>query len=116
VLWGELSAAGWLDILPLRMMRLRDVGLPEDSNDRVIWRYAQANLCLLFTNNRKMLEPDSLEQTIRDENTLTSLPVLTVGSADRLSERAYREECIERLLEIVIYLEDYKGVGRMFVP
>ncbi|MBI4675141.1 MAG: ACP S-malonyltransferase [Chloroflexi bacterium] len=110
-LWGELSEEGWLELLPLRLMGFRDVGLPEDSNDREIWRYAQAHRCLLFTNNRKMLDPDSLEQTIRDENTSTSLPVLTVGNADRLTERVYREECMLRLLEIAIYLDDYLGVG-----
>lgn len=115
-LWGELVEQGWLELVSLRMMSLRDVGLPQDSNDREIWRYAQAHQCLLFTNNRKMLEPDSLEQTIREENTSTSLPVLTVGNADRLTERVYREQCISRLLEIAISLEDYLGVGRLFIP
>ena len=116
LLWGSLTATGWLDILPLRLMSLRETGLPDDNNDREIWRFAQAHQCLLFTNNRNMSDQDSLEQTIREEITVTSLPVLTVGSADRLTERVYREECIERLVEIIVYLDDYRGVGRLFLP
>ena len=59
---------------------------------------------------------DSLEQTIREENTTISLPVLTIGDFDRITERAYREDCAARLLEIAVYLDDYRGVGRLFIP
>ncbi len=71
---------------------------------------------LLLTDNRSMKEQDSLEQTIREENTPTSLPVLTIGSVDRLDERVYRERCVERLLEIGLNLDDYLGTGRIFIP
>lgn len=60
--------------------------------------------------------PDSLEQTIREENTATSLPVLTIGRTDRMIEPAYRQVCAARLLEIVLYPEDYVGAGRVFIP
>jgi hypothetical protein len=63
-----------------------------------------------------MKDEDSLEQTIRQENTLTSLPVVTIGSVGRLSNREYREQCAARLVEIALYLENYKGVGRIFIP
>jgi hypothetical protein len=63
-----------------------------------------------------MVGPDSLEQTIREENTPTALPVLTIGRIERLDERAYREACSWRLLEIAIDLENYLGAGRIFIP
>ena len=44
----------------------------------------------------------SLEQTIREENTATSCPVLTISRADRIIEKRYRERCAVRLLEIVL--------------
>jgi hypothetical protein len=116
MLWGMLSETGWLEVLGLRLMRLRDVGLPEDSTDRQVWRYAQAHEMLLFTDNRNMENDDSLEQTIREENSTYSFPVLTIGSVARLAERGYREECVERLIEIAIYLDDYMGVGRLYIP
>ena len=59
---------------------------------------------------------DSLEQTIRDEGHVTALPVITIGRAERMSEHIYREQCATRLLEIIIDLEDYRGVGRIFIP
>jgi hypothetical protein len=34
---------------------------------------------------------DSLEQVIREENTLQSLPVVTIGNKERLDEQSYRE-------------------------
>jgi hypothetical protein len=116
LLWGTLSTTGWLELLPMRLVRLADVGLPADSTDREVWRFAQANQMLLLTNNRNMEGVDSLEQTIRDEGHITVLPVITIARAERMSERAYREQCVIRLLEIVIELEDYRGVGRIFIP
>jgi hypothetical protein len=57
-----------------------------------------------------------LEQTIRDENTVTSLPVITISRADRVIEPAYRERCAIRFLEIVLDLPDYLGTGRLYIP
>jgi hypothetical protein len=90
--------------------------LPVNSSDRAVWRFAQANRMLLLTGNRSMQGPHSLEQTIREENTLTSLPVITVSSAHRLDERLYRERCGSRLIEIILDLDNYLGVGRLFIP
>lgn len=59
---------------------------------------------------------DSLEQVMRDENTENSLPVVTLASLDRFSEVDYRERCVERLIEIVVDIDQYKGVGRLFIP
>ena len=35
LLWGTLSAMGWLELLPMRLVRLADVGLPDDSTEQV---------------------------------------------------------------------------------
>ncbi len=58
----------------------------------------------------------SLEETLREENTHTSLPVITISSVDSLRESGYRLRCARRLVEIVAYLEQYMGVGRLFIP
>ena len=71
---------------------------------------------ILLTHNRNMRDADSLEQTLREENMLTSLPVITVSRADRLRERTYRERCAVRLVEIVLEIEQYLGAGRLFIP
>jgi hypothetical protein len=116
LLWGTLGAAGWLELVPLRLVRFAEVGLPHTSSDREVWRFAQANQMYLLTDNRNMEGGDSLEQTIRDENTELSLPVLTIGRVDRMTERSYREACAARVLDIVLYPEDHVGAGRLFIP
>jgi hypothetical protein len=116
LLWGALAAEGWLDLVPLRLMTFGEVGLPFDSDDRTVWRFVQAQRMLLLTDNRSMKGPDSLEQTIREERTSTTLPVITIGSLDRLDEQAYRERCATRLVEIALDLDAYAGVTRLFIP
>lgn len=116
LLWDTLTKTGWLELLSLEMVMFSDVGLSDDIDDRMVWRFAQANHMILLTANRNMIGNDSLEQTIRDENTITSLPVLTIGNVERLRDNLYRNECAERLLEIILNLENYRGTARMFIP
>ena len=116
VLWGVLAAEGWLDLVPLRLVTFTEAGLPVESNDRMVWRFAQAQSMLLLTDNRNMRGEDSLEQTLREENTPDALPILTIGSTNRLDEREYRARCISRLIEIVLDIDSYLGTGRIFIP
>lgn len=71
---------------------------------------------ILITANRNMKDLESLEQIIRLENTPTSFPVVTIGNKERLDERIYRERCASRLIELVIEIENYMGVGRLYIP
>ncbi len=116
LLLGTLVAEGWLELCPTELVLFADVGLPLESSDRVVWRLAQARGMILLTDNRSQRGEDSLEQTIREENTTTSLPVLTIGNVSRLVERAYREQCAARLVEIVLDMDNYVGTGRLFIP
>ena len=115
-LLGTLVSQGWLELFSIRFMMFDEAELAVDSSDRAVWRFAQDNQMILLTANRRMKGIDSLEQTIREENTSTSLPVLTIGSLDRFSDREYREQCAVRLVDILLDLENYRGVGRIFIP
>ena len=53
---------------------------------------------------------------MREENSSTSFPIITVGDLDRLDESEYRERCVDHLVEIVLEIENYMGVGRLFIP
>lgn len=86
-----------------------EVGLPMNSSDCDVWRFAQTNQMILITANRNMKGADSLEQTIRDENTTTSLPILTIANPNRFDERNYWEKCAARMIEILLDLENYIG-------
>ncbi len=116
LLWATMGNEGWLKLLDIPMLTFENVGLPIDSNDRDVWRFAQTQQLILLTGNRNKDGSDSLEQTIRDENTPNSLPVITIGIVGRLEESAYREECAERLVEIILNIENYLGVGRIYIP
>jgi hypothetical protein len=113
---GTLSTDGWLDLLGIRFVTLREAGLAADTDDRTIWQFAQANQMLLLTANRNAKGENSLEQTIREEGNDRSLPVLTIGSLDRLIEREYREQCSARIADVILYVENYLGVSRIYIP
>ena len=117
VLAGSLAASDWLDLISIRFVLFEEVGLAVTSDDRTVWQYAQANQMILITANRSMKGKDSLEQIMREENTPTSLPVVTIGNIDRLLvEPNYRKRCVNRLIDIVVDIEDYQGARRIFIP
>ena len=82
---GVLGAEGWLEMVDLRLTTFAEVGLPCNSAEQTGWRFAQAKVLVLLTNNRNMEGEYCLEQTLREENTLTSLLVVTEGKVGRLS-------------------------------
>ena len=116
VLLGILAKRGWLEFFSIQFVTFREIGLPMNSSDREVWNYAQANQMMILTANRNMKGKDSLEQVMREENRSTSFPIITIGDLARLDESEYRERCVDCLIEIVLELENYMGVGRLFIP
>ena len=116
LLQGALAKDGWLELLSLKFSTLEQVGLKPDCNDQIIWRFVQTNKMLLITANRNAKGEDSLEQTIRREANSQSLPIITIANLDRLMEKDYRDRCGLRLVEVAFSLENYLGVGRIFIP
>lgn len=100
----------------VEMVMFADVGLAVNSSDREVWRFAQTHRMILLTDNRNMKGNDSLAQTLAEENTSGSFPVITIGKVDRLKERDYRERCVFRLVEIMANVENFLGAGRIFIP
>ena len=117
VFFGAIASQGWLDIVPIRFVTFAEMELWTDSDDRVVWRLAQDSQMILLTANRSMKGKDSLEQVMREENTSASLPVITIGNADRLlNDFEYRGQCVESLIEIVLDIDGYRGARRVFIP
>ena len=113
---GVLANGGWLELISIRFVMFAEVGLATNSSDRIVWQVAQDNQMILLTANRSMKGVESLEETIRQENTPTSLPVLTIGNVARLIEPEYREQCSLRLFDIILNIDNFRGVGRLFIP
>ncbi|NES81430.1 MAG: ACP S-malonyltransferase [Moorea sp. SIO2B7] len=124
VFLGILTKLGWLELISILFITFREAELPMESSDleeiryavRIVWRYAQENQMMILTANRNMKGDDSLEEVIRQENTTQSFPVVTIGNLERLDEFDYRERCVERLIEIILDIEQYMGAGRLFIP
>jgi len=115
VFLGILTKLSWLELVSIQFVTFRDLGLSIESSDRIVWRYAQENQMMILTANRNMKGKDSLEQVMREENTANSFPVITIGNLDRLDEVDYRERYVERLIEIVLDIDNYLGlVGYLF--
>ncbi len=100
----------------MELRTFAEIGLAIDTIDRDVWRIAQDRGMLLLTANRNMDEVDSLEQTIREENSSDALPVITIGDTQSFNEKEYRAACAERLVEIVLDLKPLRGAGRVFIP
>ena len=48
ILLGNIASQGWLNLLPIRFVTFKQMNLSIDSNDRVVWRLAQANQMILL--------------------------------------------------------------------
>src|SRR5262245_48520306 len=116
LLWSTLTTSDWRDLELFRFVIFAEVGLPLSSTDRGVWQFVQSRGMLLLTGNRNMDGEDSLEQVIREENHPAALPVVTIGSLDRIVERRYREACADRLVELGLYLDHLRGAGRVYIP
>jgi hypothetical protein len=116
ILYGNIANQGWLTLLPIRFVTFEELGILVSSDDRIVWRCAQENQMILLTANRTMKGKDSLEEVIREENAIDSFPVITIGNLDRIEERDYRNRCADRIVEIVLDIQNYMGVGRIFIP
>jgi hypothetical protein len=115
LLFTILYQGGWVELFELEFTYLRATPLSVDSDDSTIWRYVQENEMLLLTYNRNATDETSLTETIRRENTLESLPVLTIANPLRMKEASYRQTIAERLVEILLDLPNYLGTGRLYL-
>lgn len=116
LLFALLVKDGWADLLELQFVDFSETPLQVTSDDTTIWRYPQTHGMLLLTYNRNDEDETSLSATIRRANTPVALPVMTVANPLRLKELGYRRAVAERMAEILVYLENYLGAGRLFIP
>ena len=108
---------GFWNYLHLSYVAFADVGLDLADSDVVVWKRCQEKGLCLVTNNRNDDGLDSLENTIRTYNTPQSLPVFTIGDADRtLLDRDYSDKVIWALVDYLLRLDNLLGTGRLFIP
>ena len=113
---GEPWTDFWND-LQRSCASFADVGLDPADSDLVVWKHCQEKQIFLLTGNRNDDGPDSLENTIRTCSTSQSIPVFTIGDADRtLHDRDYSDRVIWTLLGHLTRMDGLLGTGRLFLP
>jgi len=119
VLRRILASPEWMGLttaLELAFIELQDVALPADAPDVAVWQRSQEVGALLITGNRSSGE-GSLDQTIVEQGSPESLPVLTIGDPRRvIRDPVYARECALSLLDFVDRIETLRGTGRLFIP
>ena len=71
---------------------------------------------LLITNNRNREDDTSLQAMVEIYNSPRSLPVLTISDQTKLIIPEYRQRVIDKMVAIVVDLENYLGTGRIYLP
>jgi hypothetical protein len=119
-IWMRLQTTDWRDFtaaLDVTFRTFREVGLDPASPDDMVWRFCQAHGYYLLTSNRNEDSGDSLEATLHREGTPISLPVFTLPLPDRLYySPAFLERVVEKLLDYVLYADNIRGAGRLYLP
>lgn len=105
------------DFLDIGSITFSDAGLHPSDRDSQDWQRCQEQQFLLLTSNRNQDGPDSLEATIRLNNTQKSLPVFTIADADRIQDDPRFADCvIDRLLRYLLEIGSIRGTGRLYLP
>lgn len=116
----RMSGEPWRELwegLAIQSTTIPEIGLPRDASDRDVWQACQQQQFVLITSNRNADGPDALETTIRQLSSPTSLPVITIAAVRRVQvDHAYREQIIERLLEVLYSIDALRGTGRIYLP
>ena len=117
-IFRALDTGGYLRLMPVELRLFVDVGLSADAEDVVVWQFCQENRFVLLTGNRKTSDGEqSLESTIRRLSTADSVPVLTISNLRRvLVDPTYCQNCALRLAEVLLDIEVYRGVHRLYLP
>jgi hypothetical protein len=112
-----LNSPAWKEVwlsLNLQVFTFEDLGLTRDVLDSILWQACQDRQVVLITRNRNAGGPDSLEATIRARNTPA---IFTLTNADRIRKnQPYAELVVQRLLEYLLDIDNFKGTGRLYLP
>jgi hypothetical protein len=82
-----------------------------------VWNVCQAEELILITDNRNLDSEDSLEATIRRNNSPESLPVFTIADMNQFrTNNPYAECVVEALYDDLLRIDDVRGTGRLDLP
>jgi hypothetical protein len=116
----RMQAAAWVEFwqaLGLAPHHFEDVGLSGSATDLEVWKVCQAEHLNLIADSRNLDSEDSLEATIRRNNTPGSLPVFTIADLNEFrTNNSYVEPVVEALYDYLLRIDDVRSAGRLYLP
>ena len=116
----HIQAEAWAEFwqaLGLVLRRFEDVGLSASATDLEVWGVCQSEHLILITDKSNLDSEDSLEATIRRDNTPESLPIFTIVDMNAFrANSSYMERVVEALYDLLLRLDDVRGAGRRYLP
>ena len=112
-LWPALAE------LQLDFVTFPDLQLPRNLDDRSLWNRCQQDGWVLFTENRKDEDENSLEATLADSWLMGCLPVLTLANKRRFEHSTiYAKRVAIDVAELLfgIFHDEYRDEPRIYVP
>jgi hypothetical protein len=104
----------------LRLVTFRDINLPRDIDDRILWNRCQQDGWVLFTENRNHDGPNSLQATLNDSWLPGHLPVLTLANKIKFeNDPSYAERVADTIADLLFGIageRQYRDQPRIFVP
>ena len=115
----RMQADAWADFwqgLGLVLRRFEDIGLSGSSTDLEVWNVCQAEQLILITDNRNLDSEDSLEATIRRNNTSESLPVSPSPTSTSSERTTSMWSEWSRHSRLPLRIDEVRGTGRLYLP
>lgn len=116
-----IERLGLAELVSVTFLAFEDVALPETASDEIVWQFCQDNGYLLLTGNRRTVDGDiSLELVTQRLANDHCMPILTIGSLDRLrTDSLYCDRCAATVVDVVWgieQLQQYLGTPRLYIP
>lgn len=93
------------------------VGLVPKAKDDAIWKVIRERDAILITGNRNSDGPKSLGAMINLPESIHAMPVMTIADPERIRrDRTYAHKVVESLYDYLQIIENYRGVGRLYLP
>jgi len=109
--WQEFA-----ELLDLRFLRPADLGLASDAKDVDVWPAAQQSGAILITGIRSG-GGESPDRVIEERSGPECFPVVTIADPRRvIHDPGYAASAAVRLLDLLIEIDSWRGVGRIFIP
>ena len=118
-LFKQLELQPFLDDARLELRTFAEIGFSRDLDDRSVWIRCQREGWVLFTENRNLEGPNSLQAVLEDSWKVGNFPVVTLANKSKFQrDGRYALQVAAEVADILIgiTLGEFLDQPRIFVP